>query len=159
MHSPLVYTLVDVGLRKQLPKGKLQSLYKNEAGAVWDSTDLLERIAEHFQFSEIKNWAQKLAFSNFKNGNTERDTSFDTFFDFSANSPKDVLNFFQKNASIFREQDALCMGNMHQSKESLASWKTLQDQPQVTLSLDFYSVGILFFSKKIKERQHFILRS
>lgn len=158
VHSPLVYGLMDVGLKNYSTQGNPRTLYKNESGILWKSGPLMARIVDYFQFSEVREWNQDATFSSFKNTGEERDLSFPICYDFIGHSVEEVVHFFQENKNYFDNCDILFVGNIHQYKGNFANWKILQEQPQVTLSLDFYSLGILFFSKKIKERQHFILK-
>lgn len=158
VHSPLVYGLMDVGLKDYATKNTLRNIYKNEAEDTWESNKLMAHIVDYFQFSDVKKWNHDATFLSYKNASTARDIGFDICYDFGEHSLEEVLHFFLVNKPIFSELDVLFVGNMHQSKQKLATWRILQEQPQVTLSLDFFSLGILLFSKKIKERQHFILK-
>lgn len=46
----------------------------------------------------------------------------------------------------------------HSSPQSVAHWKALCARPEVTLSLDLYHVGLLFFRREFLAKQHFILK-
>lgn len=46
----------------------------------------------------------------------------------------------------------------HATQESTARWNALCAQPDVRLSVDLYDIGLLFFRKEIKAKQHFILK-
>lgn len=56
------------------------------------------------------------------------------------------------NDSIFVFDD------IHWSSEMEAAWKTIKDNAAVSRSIDLFFIGIVFFRKEFKERQHFIIR-
>ncbi|HET9432501.1 MAG TPA: class I SAM-dependent methyltransferase, partial [Chitinophagaceae bacterium] len=56
------------------------------------------------------------------------------------------------NDSIFVFDD------IHWSSEMEAAWKTIKDNAAVSCSIDLFFIGIVFFRKEFKERQHFIIR-
>lgn len=56
------------------------------------------------------------------------------------------------NDSIFVFDD------IHWSSEMEAAWKTIKDNATVSCSIDLFFIGIVFFRKEFKERQHFIIR-
>ncbi len=47
---------------------------------------------------------------------------------------------------------------IHVSAEMEAAWEELKKHPKIRLSIDLFSVGILFCRKEQKERTHFIIR-
>ncbi len=46
----------------------------------------------------------------------------------------------------------------HASPAATVHWRGMCARPEVTLSLDLYGMGLLFFRKDFKAKQHFILR-
>lgn len=46
----------------------------------------------------------------------------------------------------------------HASRESTMCWNALCARPEVTLSIDLYKIGLLFFRKEFRVKQHFVLR-
>lgn len=56
------------------------------------------------------------------------------------------------NDSIFVFDD------IHWSSEMEAAWKTIKNNAAVSRSIDLFFIGIVFFRKEFKERQHFIIR-
>lgn len=46
----------------------------------------------------------------------------------------------------------------HATNEATVAWTSLCARPEVSLSIDLYHVGLLFFRKEFKRKQHFILR-
>jgi predicted O-methyltransferase YrrM len=56
------------------------------------------------------------------------------------------------NDSIFIFDD------IHWSKEMEEAWETIKCQEAVRCSIDLFFIGIIFFRKEFKEKQHFIIR-
>jgi hypothetical protein len=38
------------------------------------------------------------------------------------------------------------------------AWKEIQQHPAVTLSIDLFFIGLVFFKKDFKAKQHFVIR-
>ena len=53
---------------------------------------------------------------------------------------------------------ALLLSDIHATKAHTIGWRQLCEDPSVTLSLDFYHAGVLFFNPRFKQKQHFYLR-
>lgn len=67
----------------------------------------------------------------------------------------EYFKFFLKkstNESIFIFDD------IHWSAEMEEAWKLIQDNDSVTLTVDLFFIGIVFFSKDFKVKQHFTIR-
>jgi len=52
----------------------------------------------------------------------------------------------------------LLLSDIHPTTAHTNEWQKLCDDSSVTLSLDLYHAGILFFSPRFKQKQHFFLR-
>jgi hypothetical protein len=39
-----------------------------------------------------------------------------------------------------------------------AAWAQIKDHPAVTLSIDLFFIGIVFFNPDFKAKQHFVIR-
>ena len=39
-----------------------------------------------------------------------------------------------------------------------AAWENIKQDPAVTCSIDLFFIGIVFFRKEFKEKQHFVIR-
>jgi hypothetical protein len=47
---------------------------------------------------------------------------------------------------------------IHSSKAMETAWSTLKANAQVRLTIDLFSIGIIFCRKEQKEKEHFIIR-
>lgn len=46
----------------------------------------------------------------------------------------------------------------HATRESARHWQALSRRAEVTLTIDLYRIGLLFFRKEFRAKQHFVLR-
>ncbi len=60
-------------------------------------------------------------------------------------------------ASRIHNESMVLIENIHGSKERNERWNTLQNKDLVTVSIDFFCCGALFFRKE-QEKQHFKIR-
>ena len=79
----------------------------------------------------------------FVDGNHRKAATLGYFFDFLKKS---------KSNSIFIFDD------VHWSKEMEEAWKQIQQHDSVTLSIDLFFIGIVFFNTDFKVKQHFTIR-
>jgi len=68
-----------------------------------------------------------------------------------------TVEYFNKLLPYLNEKSVIILDDIYWSDEMLDAWKKLQQHPTVTYSIDIYSSGFLFFSKEMKEKQHFTL--
>ncbi len=69
-----------------------------------------------------------------------------------------TLEYFQKFVSKSHDDTILIFDDIHWSKEMEEAWEQIKEHPSVTLSLDLFFIGIVFFKKDFKVKQHFKLR-
>jgi predicted O-methyltransferase YrrM len=70
---------------------------------------------------------------------------------------KATLEYFHLCLEKHHEHSIFVFDDIHWSEEMSRAWKAIQQHPFVTLSVDLFSVGIVFFRKQAP-KQHFILR-
>ncbi len=72
-----------------------------------------------------------------------------------------VFNVLQPSDTLFALADnnsIIVVANIYDSEEHTAAWKSLCDDAGVTLSIDLFDIGLLFFSKDFLIKQHFQLK-
>lgn len=158
VHSPLVYALMDQGLKGMDEQDASRYWFRDGAGNSWKAPELLQKIATHFGLREIKSFRPTGEQLQFLAPDKQELADFSIGYDFTALSLDKALQFFRVHAALFKEDDIVFVKGIHDSAVQLRVWKQWLEQPQLRLSLDFYSLGVLLFSKQIKERQHFLLR-
>ena len=79
----------------------------------------------------------------FVDGNHRKNATLHYFFELQKKSTP---------ASIFIFDD------IHWSEEMEDAWLEIQQQPTVTLTIDLFFIGLVFFNPDFKEKQHFTIR-
>lgn len=76
-------------------------------------------------------------------------------------SEKVILYIFLNGGKMdvtFNTKNIVVILNIHNNKENFRAWEKACGQPEVSLSIDLYDLGLLFFRSDFKVKQHFILQ-
>jgi predicted O-methyltransferase YrrM len=65
------------------------------------------------------------------------------------------FNLLKKHAN---ENTILIFDDIHWSEEMEAAWIDIKNSPEVTLTIDLFFIGLVFFKKDFKARQHFTIQ-
>jgi hypothetical protein len=63
--------------------------------------------------------------------------------------------YFKVFLSKTNNDSILVFDDIHWSSEMEAAWETIKNDSAVTCSIDLFFIGIVFFRKEFKEKQHF----
>ena len=66
--------------------------------------------------------------------------------------------YFQQLLNKVNNDSILIFDDIHWSSEMEAAWKTIKNGPSVTCTIDLFFVGMAFFRKEFKAKQHFTIR-
>lgn len=69
-----------------------------------------------------------------------------------------TLDYFHQLLEKSQENTVIIFDDIHWSAEMESAWETIKKHDEVTLSIDLFFVGIIYFKKEFKVKQHFILR-
>ena len=69
-----------------------------------------------------------------------------------------TLDYFEWLRKKSGSHSILIFDDIHWSKEMEEAWSEIQKHPDVTLTIDLFFVGLVFFSGQFKARQHFSIR-
>ena len=69
-----------------------------------------------------------------------------------------TMNYFNLALQKKNEQSVFLFDDITWSSDMLKAWKEICAHPEVTLSLDFFFFGIIFFRKEHKQKEHFTLK-
>lgn len=69
-----------------------------------------------------------------------------------------TLSYFQQLLERCTDQSILIFDDIHWSVEMEEAWKEIQQHNDVTLTIDLFFIGLVFFKKDFKAKQHFIIR-
>lgn len=77
------------------------------------------------------------------------------FVFFDANHQKQpTLSYFEQCLSKAHEQSIFVFDDIHWSKGMEEAWNDIVKNPQVTVSIDLYHIGILFFNKELQKKHY-----
>jgi predicted O-methyltransferase YrrM len=71
---------------------------------------------------------------------------------------KPTVQYFEQLLQVVHEHSIIVFDDIHWSKEMEAAWHTIINDSAVTLSIDLFFIGIVFFRKENKVKQHFAIR-
>jgi predicted O-methyltransferase YrrM len=69
-----------------------------------------------------------------------------------------TIAYFQQLLEKSSEQSVFIFDDIHWSKGMEEAWKYIQQHPSVTLTIDLFFIGLVFFRKEQKIPQHFSIR-
>ncbi len=68
-----------------------------------------------------------------------------------------TLRYFEACLPYLHDKSAFVLADIYWSPEMMTAWEALQNHPNVSLTVDLYDFGILFFRKSSEPKQHFSL--
>ncbi|HUZ61743.1 MAG TPA: class I SAM-dependent methyltransferase [Hanamia sp.] len=71
------------------------------------------------------------------------------------NATLEYFDLFLKKSTV---HSIFIFDDIHWSKEMEEAWKLLQQSDSVTLTIDLFFIGLVFFSNNFKVKQHFTIR-
>jgi len=69
-----------------------------------------------------------------------------------------TLNYFEQLLQNADEHSVLIFDDIHWSQEMEEAWEQIKSHPRVTLTVDLFFIGLVFFRNEQKEKQHFVIR-
>lgn len=69
-----------------------------------------------------------------------------------------TINYFNAILPKISNDSIIILDDIHWSKEMEQAWNEIKNHPSVTLSIDLFFIGIIFFKAEFKTKQHFSIR-
>jgi predicted O-methyltransferase YrrM len=69
-----------------------------------------------------------------------------------------TIRYFRELLPAMQEHSILIFDDIHWSREMEQAWGEIKADPAVTLSIDLFFIGLIFFRKEQKEKQDFVIR-
>ena len=69
-----------------------------------------------------------------------------------------TLKYFQQFLQKANDRSVFIFDDIHWSVGMEGAWKEIQQHPSVTLTIDLFFIGLVFFRKDFKAKQHFVIR-
>jgi predicted O-methyltransferase YrrM len=70
---------------------------------------------------------------------------------------KGTLGYFEQIAAKAHNETVVVLDDIHWSAEMEAAWKHIQQKDEVTVSIDLFRIGIIFFKKELS-KQNFMIK-
>ena len=116
------------------------------------------RIAEkYFNQFNLKNIHIELG--NFKDtlGEVIRNNKFDLIFLDGNHQKTPTIEYFEECLNAVHNDSVMVFDDIHWSKPMEEAWKIIKGHPKVSVTIDTFQWGIVFFRKE-QPKEHFILR-
>lgn len=69
-----------------------------------------------------------------------------------------TLRYFAQCMTQVHQDSLLIFDDIHWTSDMEEAWKEITAHPAVSLSIDLFFMGLVFFKQEFREKQHFILR-
>jgi predicted O-methyltransferase YrrM len=69
-----------------------------------------------------------------------------------------TINYFNLGLEKKHHHSVFVFDDINWDEEMQKAWQEIKDHPEVTISLDLFYAGIIFFRKEQQQKEHFILR-
>lgn len=112
---------------------------------------------EYFKKSNIKiSNCVVGAFENTLKKNIEN-KNFDFIYFDGNHQKKATLNYFNSCLSTIHNNSIFIFDDIHWNKEMTEAWHIIKEHPKVTVTIDIFHLGIVFFRKE-QAKEHFTIR-
>ncbi len=86
-----------------------------------------------------------------------KETSFDFIFIDGNHQKEATLRYFNQMLPYINEHSVIIFDDIHWSADMESAWNTIIQNEQLTVTIDLFEMGIVFFRKEQK-KQHFVLK-
>jgi len=69
-----------------------------------------------------------------------------------------TLDYFHQLLTKSNTESLFIFDDIHWSKEMEEAWEEIKQYPSVTLTIDLFFIGLVFFRKEQLEKEHFVIR-
>jgi len=69
-----------------------------------------------------------------------------------------TLRYFDQLLSVSTTQSVFVFDDIHWSREMEEAWETIKAHPSVTLTIDLFFIGLVFFRPQQLQKEHFVIR-
>ena len=88
----------------------------------------------------------------------EQHKSIDFAFIDGNHAFKPTLAYFEALLEVVHENSILVFDDIHWSAEMEQAWAHIRAHPRVTLSIDLFFIGVVFFRKEFAQKQQVSIR-
>ena len=146
VHSPFVYKFSEdilYSTTRSMRTIDLKSLHLQTR-----YIELINKINEYYHCNE----------NLLLTSRTEDNNSLYDLILLTDNNPGTWVQLLNTHFKNLKAESIIIVPHIHANKRSSDKWRRLHTHPKILLSMDLYGLGIIFFRKEFKEKQHFILK-
>ncbi len=88
----------------------------------------------------------------------QKEGKFDLIFMDGNHRYEPTLTYWNQLLPFTHRDSVIIVDDIHWSREMENAWEWIQQQPQVSLTIDLFFVGLVFFKTDFTQKQHFTIR-
>jgi predicted O-methyltransferase YrrM len=148
--------ILELGTSLGITASYLATANKKTSVITVEGDSTLAKIAEN-NFKKLKLSNVKIINEKFDNVLDDLSKStFDLIFFDGNHSKKATLKYFNLTKENTKENTIFIFDDIYWSSEMKQAWKIICEDPKVSLTIDLFSIGIVFFKEKF-QKEHFKL--
>ena len=147
VHSPFAYEFSEKILRDKVKTNPPAAL-KEFRWLPAKYFRLLDKLMTYYHYKTIH---------SLTHDNEDEPAPFDVLV-LKEDAPGNWVRLFNKYYPHMLPNCTIVVSGIHKTERHSAKWTRLHKHPKVQMSIDLYGIGILFFRKEFKEKQHFVLK-
>jgi predicted O-methyltransferase YrrM len=89
---------------------------------------------------------------------TVTNKNYDFIFIDGNHRKEPTLRYFNLLLPCIHNNSVMVFDDIHWSKEMEEAWEDIRNHSSVTLTVDLFFIGLVFFRKEQKEKEHFVIR-
>lgn len=130
---------------------------KNNITTIEACTNTLKLAQQNFKKLNLENIKTiNYTFSNFFTKVLHQNQQYDFVFIDGDHKKESTLNYFDQLLHLKKENAVFVFDDINWSQAMYEAWQQIKKHPEVTISIDLFQLGIIFF-KKDQVKQHFQL--
>lgn len=131
---------------------------KSEITTLEGCPNTLNKAKSLFNTFKINNTTTvNTEFSNYLN-NLENNQIFDLIYIDGNHQKKPTLEYFKLLINHVHDNSIMIFDDINWSKEMTEAWEEIKNHPKVSISIDTFFWGFVFFRKENKHQEHFSIR-
>ena len=130
---------------------------KNNITSIEACTNTIEVALENFEKLKLKNIKTiNTTFSNFFEEETKQTKQYDLVYIDGDHKKESTINYFNQLLHFKNDHSIFVFDDINWSTGMFEAWQEIKAHPEVTISIDLFQLGIIFF-KKNQAKQNFQL--
>ncbi len=153
-------TIIELGTSFGITTSYLATANANAVVHTFEGATKIAEIAQHnFHLQKIENiQLHQGDFSQTLPAFLKQNQAIDFAFIDGNHKKKPTLDYFEKLLSSANENSIFVFDDIHWSAEMERAWEEIKNHPSVTLSIDLFFIGFVFFKKDFKAIQHYCIQ-